>query len=355
LNIKDYSETLRGRAYCQRRRHGPGEVQSQSLKDGVLLGIEARQTGRQLPVDLIVQVRETGQGEQRFVEYGSSFQATLVEGAKQSVDDAETIVGDRRRATERELLRIAFARELPVLGVCRGMQVMNVAAGGTLGGSGAIGGTVTVDAGGTLAGIQGQILTMGALTLNAGSNTNASLGVPGATPLFNVTGNLTLGGTLNVSDLGGFGAGIYRLMDYGGVLTNNGLTIGAIPSGTTAANLSVQTGVVNQVNLVNTSGQILNFWDGGNAANQNNGVVNGGNGIWNAASGNWTNQNGTLNAPLSPTPGFAIFEAAPGVVTVDMAKEGDAASKKAARAEHARIRPDSNRPNFKWQTISTHS
>jgi hypothetical protein len=52
LNIKDYSETLRGRAYCQRRRHGPGEVQSQSLKDGVLLGIEARQTGRQLPVDL---------------------------------------------------------------------------------------------------------------------------------------------------------------------------------------------------------------------------------------------------------------------------------------------------------------
>src|ERR1700738_1147519 len=68
LNIKDYSETLRGRAYCQRRRHGPGEVQSQSLKDGVLLGIEARQTGRQLPVDLIVQVRETGQGEQRFVE-----------------------------------------------------------------------------------------------------------------------------------------------------------------------------------------------------------------------------------------------------------------------------------------------
>src|ERR1700692_217126 len=68
LNIKDYSETLRGRAYCQRHRHGPGEVQSQSLKDGVLLGIEARQTGRQLPVDLIVQVRETGQGEQRFVE-----------------------------------------------------------------------------------------------------------------------------------------------------------------------------------------------------------------------------------------------------------------------------------------------
>src|ERR1700687_5028215 len=68
LNIKDYSETLRGRAYCQRHRHGPGEVQSQSLKDGVLLGMEARQTGRQLPVDLIVQVRETGQGEQRFVE-----------------------------------------------------------------------------------------------------------------------------------------------------------------------------------------------------------------------------------------------------------------------------------------------
>ncbi|WP_163047615.1 hypothetical protein, partial [Acinetobacter nosocomialis] len=64
---------------------------------------------------------------------------------------------------------------------------------------------VTVNNGGTLSGTSGQTLTMKSLVLSAGSNVDVALGAPSTTRLFNVTGNMTLGGTLNVSDAGGFG------------------------------------------------------------------------------------------------------------------------------------------------------
>ena len=41
-------------------------------------------------------------------------------------------VKDERDELERQLLEKAFERKMPVLGICRGMQVMNVFLGGTL-------------------------------------------------------------------------------------------------------------------------------------------------------------------------------------------------------------------------------
>ncbi|WNJ93546.1 autotransporter domain-containing protein [Bosea sp. 685] len=193
-----------------------------------------------------------------------------------------------------------------------------VQANGTLAGTGTI--LSGVSNFGTLLGVQGQTLTMASLGLAPGSKINATLGAPGAQPLFNVTGALVLDGTLNISATSGFGAGVYRILSYSGSLTDNGLDIGAVPAGSTAANYTVQTAVAGQVNLISTavlpSGP-FNFWDGAAVGSANNGVIDGGSGIWSATAANWTDANGTVNRAMTPQPGFAIFQGQPGTVTVD--------------------------------------
>ena len=193
-------------------------------------------------------------------------------------------------------------------------STLAVNSGGTLTGGGTTGGVVTVNSGGTLSGSQGVTLTTGPLTLNSGSFINAALGAPGSTaPLFNVNGALTLAGTLNVTDLGGFDAGVYRLINYTGALTDNGVTFGTLPPGTTPASLTVQTAVPQQVNLINSAASPLQFWDGPNGPN--NSVIDGGTGTWDAVNQNWTDANGTVNSGWQSN--FAVFEGTPGTVTVD--------------------------------------
>ena len=203
----------------------------------------------------------------------------------------------------------------------------DVAGGATLGGTGTIGGNVSVANGGTLApgGVGGGIGTLtinGSLGLNSGSTLNYSFGQGGVVggPLNDlavIKDNLTLAGTLNVALTpgGAFDPGLYRVISYAGALTDNGLVLGSVPPGTTEV---VQTSVAHQVNLVNTTGVTLDYWDGGAAANKNNGVVDGGTGTWQSSAGNsnWTNVTGAVNGPWANGE-FAIFAAAPGTVTVD--------------------------------------
>ncbi|MGE6915967.1 autotransporter domain-containing protein [Achromobacter kerstersii] len=191
-----------------------------------------------------------------------------------------------------------------------------------LSGAGTIGQNVTLT-GGILQGTQGKTLKIGGnLTLDNASQVNVSLGRAPANALFNVGGDLALAGTLNITDQGAFGAGVYRLFDYGGALTTNTLAIGAAPTGITANDLRIQTAVNGQVNLMSTAGATLSFWDGSNTAQRDNGVIDGGAGTWRTDGLNWTNADGTLNGRFQPNPTFAVFQGTAGTVTVDASAGG---------------------------------
>jgi fibronectin-binding autotransporter adhesin len=199
-----------------------------------------------------------------------------------------------------------------------------VASGASLGGAGTIGGDVTLANGATLtpgADGAGTLTIGGDLSLASGSQLAFEFGQANAlggalNDLVNVGGDLTLDGTINVTvpTGGAFGAGIYRVFNYGGTLIDNGLTIGALPGGSSAA---VQTSITGQVNLVNADGLALSFWDGA-VGPKNNGVINGGAGVWqnNSGNDNWTDANGAVNAAYSDE-AFAVFGGAGGAVTVD--------------------------------------
>jgi polygalacturonase len=84
-------------------------------------------------------------------------------------------------------------------------------------------------------------LKMGsASTINFGIGTNATK--------LAVTRNVTLGGTLNITDGGGFTSGTYTLLTYGGTLTYNGLTLSTTPSANYVYTLSTNT--LGQINLI---------------------------------------------------------------------------------------------------------
>ncbi|WP_206185545.1 autotransporter-associated beta strand repeat-containing protein, partial [Sphingosinicella sp. CPCC 101087] len=195
---------------------------------------------------------------------------------------------------------------------------------GTLGGTGTIGGDVSIldgavlapgsDGPGTLT-INGDLSFAGSARLGVEFGEANVVGGP-LNDLVSVGGDLVLDGTVDiaVSAGGSFDIGVYRLIDYAGALTDNGLEVGSQPDGGDAF---VQTSVEGRVNLVNTGGATLNFWDGA-AGPKLDGTVNGGDGIWQGGAGNdnWADASGTVNAGYS-NGAFAIFSAAPGTVTID--------------------------------------
>jgi len=209
------------------------------------------------------------------------------------------------------------AGSLIITGAIAGGATVN--AGATLGGSGTIAGTVAIADGGRLApGAGGAgVLGVGGLALSGGSQLDFDLGAPdtpAASDRIQVAGDLTLDGTLNVTDVGGFGEGVYRLVDYGGALTDNGLGFGTLPSGTSVAQLQLQIAVDHQVNLiVGAALPDIQFWDG--TGTPNDGAIQGGSGSWTNAAGNWSDGNGQNDTRWGSR--FAVFQGAAGTVTVD--------------------------------------
>lgn len=105
--------------------------------------------------------------------------------------------------------------------------------GGILGGTGFIASAVTVNAGGALApgsnGV-GTLTLKSNLTLNAGANLNFELGAAGTGDRIAVSNALVLGGSLNVTNLPGFGPGTNIILTCGGPLSGS-LTVGQMPAG----------------------------------------------------------------------------------------------------------------------------
>lgn len=206
---------------------------------------------------------------------------------------------------------------------------LTVAVGATFGGPGTFGGNVTVASGGHVgAGIGGTAgtLRVSNLSLSSGSFLDYDLGTPGVVGGMNdliiVDNNLILDGTLNIADLGGFGAmsttaglapGIYRLFDYGGTLTDNGLVFGTLPDGVDPATLQLQTSISGQINLIVVDENFtLQFWDGTN--DTPNGTVQGGDGVWDNTATRWTTQDGAINTDWRGS--FAVFQSTAGTVTL---------------------------------------
>ena len=197
-----------------------------------------------------------------------------------------------------------------------GTTAVSVSNGATLGGVGSIAGSVALASGATLSpGLSPGTLTIGSLNLSNGSILDYELSVSsvvggGVNDLVVVTGNLTLDGMLNVTNAGGFGAGTYTLMTYGGGLTDHGLAFGLLPAGF-GYQFALGGGFLNLMVLSSVDGSTL-YWDGGGPSA--NGVVNGGSGVWTAGVGNWTTESGTVNTTWQNQ--RAVFRGAPGTVTV---------------------------------------
>lgn len=210
---------------------------------------------------------------------------------------------------------IAGGGTLDVTGDYSGTDVL--VSQGTLTGSGSVG-DVSVSVG-TLAGRSGQTLTMASLGMMQSSTISVALGMPGGQPLFHVLGDVRLDGFIDIENAGGFGPGVYRIMDYDGALDYRGLIIDRLPNGVSEDEIELQLAVANQLNIVSTaaaSGPTL-FWDGGDAALWNNGAIDGGTGVWRTGVRSFTTTDGNNNNTMNPKPGFAIFQGQGGTVTVD--------------------------------------
>lgn len=185
---------------------------------------------------------------------------------------------------------------------------MHVGAGGVLGGGGRVG-AVDVGAGGTLIGADGGTLHLDRLTLSAGAVTQATFGAADSPALFAVAGDLTLDGTVQVTN-GALDEGLYRLFSYGGSLTDRGMEA-------QGSNLSIQTATAGQVNILSGSAtRPLLFWDGGEAGLRDNGRVDGGPGTWRKGAFNWTGADGVENVAGDGT-AFALFTGRSGQVLID--------------------------------------
>jgi len=171
--------------------------------------------------------------------------------------------------------------------------------GGTLSGTGVVAGSVDIASGATLAGASHSSFRLGALQLGSGAVVDAFFTTP-ANPVFTVHGNLTLDGRLFINPASTLSLGSFRLFDYGGTLTNNGMVLANIPAGYQSGSFSLKTDVPGRVSLEIGLVSGDQYWKGGS-------------GTWSAGS-NWHNPNSSLLTDWRGN--TAIFSGASGIIDV---------------------------------------
>jgi autotransporter-associated beta strand protein len=159
-------------------------------------------------------------------------------------------------------------------GSATGTNQVFVATGATLSGTGSISGLTALDDGAILApGNPSGTLTI-SNELDLSDLTVLQFGLGTNSDKVVVSGDLVLGGQLNITNTGGFGVGIYTLFTYGGTLTPGSLAVAAAPAG---YNYSLNTNTPGVVQLVVAPATPPNF--GSTFASGANLIFSGGNGL----------------------------------------------------------------------------
>jgi autotransporter-associated beta strand protein len=190
------------------------------------------------PVSGAHPIIKTGSGTLVFSGTNVFSGATIISNGTLAVTGAGLI-------TNTASIDIASGARLDVSGRAGGN--MTLVSGQTLKGGGTVQGNLVLADGAVLSPRGGSVGTLSFLNDLAVSNAAVlqyELGTNG--DLTAVSSNLTLGGTLNITDTGGLDLGSYTLFTYGGVLSYNGLAIGNTPAGYA---YSIDTGTVGQVRL----------------------------------------------------------------------------------------------------------
>ncbi|MBN1576993.1 MAG: DUF2341 domain-containing protein [Chitinispirillaceae bacterium] len=109
-------------------------------------------------------------------------------------------------------------------------SAVTVASGATIGGGGNIAGSVTAKGAIIVPGNDGPgKLSLGDLTLGSASRIDIEMGSISDT--IAIADDLELDGTVTIIPATGFAPGTYRIVTYGGELTNDSLTVGSAPAG----------------------------------------------------------------------------------------------------------------------------
>lgn len=201
------------------------------------------------------------------------------------------------------------AGTLNVTGSFTGAGLVTVNSPAAFSSSGTLAGGLTVANGAILAignaevaGSTGTLTVNGPLTLNNTSSLRYDLGT--SSDLVQANGaTITLDGVVTVNKGAGFAAGTYKLIDYTGALTDNGLTAQMLAG----YDLTIGVDTANtDVNLI-VAAINAQYWDGSDTVAD--GSVDGGSGVWTNANTNWTLADGSNNTSWADsTEKIAIFE-----------------------------------------------